>query len=51
LSTLAPKALVLVDDYYVWDGCARALHEHLAETKSAMRIRKSNVGTCYLINQ
>ena len=30
---LAPKALVLVDDYYDWDGCARALHDYLAETK------------------
>lgn len=48
---LAPKALVLVDDYYVWDGCARALHDYLAETKSAMRIRQSRFGICYLINQ
>ena len=49
---LAPKALVLVDDYYQWDGCARALHDYLAETKSTMRIRRSGVGgTCYLFNQ
>jgi O-methyltransferase len=48
---LAPKALVLVDDYYVWDGCARALHDYLAGTKSTMRIQRSNLDTCYLINQ
>jgi O-methyltransferase len=49
---LAPKALVLVDDYYYWDGCARALHDYLAETKSTMRIRRSGVGgSCYLFNQ
>jgi O-methyltransferase len=48
---LAPKALVLVDDYYHWDGCARALHDYLAETKSTMRIRQSGFGICYLINQ
>lgn len=48
---LAPKALVLVDDYYHWDGCARALHDYLAETKSTMRIRQSRFGSCYLINE
>lgn len=48
---LALKALVLIDDYHHWDGCARALHDYLAETKSTMRIRQSGVGTCYLINQ
>jgi len=48
---LAPNALVLVDDYYDWDGCARALHDYLAETSSPMRIRQSGwFGTCYLIN-
>jgi hypothetical protein len=49
---LAPKALVLVDDYFYWEGCARALHDYLAETKSTMRIRQSALaGVCYLINQ
>jgi O-methyltransferase len=49
---LAPKALILVDDYFYWEGCARALHDYLAETKSMMRIRQSPfAGVCYLINQ
>lgn len=49
---LAPKALILVDDYFDWEGCARALHDYLSETKSTMRIRISGFGgTCYLINQ
>lgn len=48
---LAPQALVLVDDYYYWDGCARALHDYLAETKSTMRIQQGTFGACYLINE
>lgn len=49
---LAPKALILVDDYFDWDGCARALHDYLGETKSTMRIRQSQLGgICYLINE
>jgi O-methyltransferase len=48
---LAPKALILVDDYFDWDGCARAVHDYLAETKSTMRIRQGHIGgVCYLIN-
>jgi O-methyltransferase len=35
---LAPGALVIVDDYYVWDGCARAVHRFLAETDSPARV-------------
>ena len=46
---LAPNALVLIDDYYTWDGCARAVHDFLSETKSTARIQQSVVGTCYLI--
>jgi O-methyltransferase len=49
---LAPKALILIDDYFYWEGCSRALHDYLAETKSALRIRQSPyAGVCYMINQ
>lgn len=37
---VAPGGLIIVDDYYVWDGCAKALHEFLAERRSAVRIRQ-----------
>jgi hypothetical protein len=35
---LAPGALVIVDDYYTWDGCARAVHRFLAETGSCAKV-------------
>jgi O-methyltransferase len=28
---LAPDGVVIIDDYNVWDGCARAVHEFLAD--------------------
>lgn len=45
---LAPGALIVVDDYYAWDGCARAVHQYLSERDSSARINKSLLGTCYI---
>jgi O-methyltransferase len=28
---LSHQGLVIIDDYYVWDGCARAVHEYLLD--------------------
>lgn len=41
--------IVIVDDYYVWDGCSRAVHEYLYETSATTRIRQSREGVCYFI--
>jgi O-methyltransferase len=38
-----PGGLILIDDYYTWDGCARAVHEFLASTKAAERIRQGRI--------
>ncbi|MCS7033458.1 MAG: TylF/MycF family methyltransferase [Phycisphaerae bacterium] len=35
---LAPGGIVQIDDYYRWDGCARAVHKFLADQQSAARI-------------
>lgn len=32
-------AMILIDDYYAWDGCARAVHEHLTLTNKPYRIK------------
>lgn len=43
LSQFAPlvpdEGRILLDDYYVWDGCARATHAFLTENDLAWRIR------------
>lgn len=44
---VAPGGLIVLDDYYAWDGCARALHDFLSRHSAVERIRNlSNV--CYL---
>ena len=44
---LAPGALVIVDDYYAWDGCSRAIHDFLSQNKSATRVTQK-YGICIL---
>ena len=34
-----PGGLILIDDYYDWDGCARAVHDFLGGTEPAARVR------------
>jgi O-methyltransferase len=45
LRMLMPKVvaggLVIVDDYFFWDGCARAVHDYLSETKGSERIERA----------
>jgi O-methyltransferase len=35
-----PGGLVILDDYYTWDGCARAVHDYLSMRKTADRIHE-----------
>jgi len=44
---LAPGALVIVDDYYAWDGCSRAVHDFLSRNELKTRIRQK-YGICVL---
>lgn len=41
--------LVLIDDYYTWDGCAKAVHDFLALRQAPERIHQGPVGrTAYI---
>lgn len=42
--------LVIIDDYFAWDGCARAVHDYLSRTGRACRLHESDAGICYLVN-
>lgn len=46
LQQLYPKVvsggIVLLDDYYYWDGCAKAVHDYLSQSKSPSRIYQFN---------
>jgi len=39
-SRVVPGGMVIIDDYYVWDGCAIAVHEFLADGVRTARIRQ-----------
>jgi O-methyltransferase len=39
---------VLIDDYYTWDGCTRAVHDYLSQTGASTRIRQGVNGVCVL---
>ena len=53
LVNLFPKVvaggLVILDDYYTWDGCSRAVHDYLSETKSTARIHRTTEGVPYMV--
>lgn len=36
------NGIVLLDDYYTWDGCSKAVHDYLSETKSPSRVHQWN---------
>lgn len=36
---VSEEGIVIVDDYYAWDGCARAVHEYLTEKDLPYRIK------------
>lgn len=44
---VAPGGLIVLDDYYTWDGCSRALHDFLSQRQATERI-ESYAGICFL---
>lgn len=44
---VAPGGMIIVDDYYTWDGCAKAVHDFLSEVGAVERIYQHE-RVCYL---
>ena len=55
LENLFPKValggIIILDDYYTWDGCSKALHDYLSLNKRAERIERAYSSGCYLIKR
>ncbi len=47
---VAENGLIIIDDYYAWDGCSRALHDYLSKNNLPLRISQTVNGVCYIIN-
>ena len=43
--------LVILDDYYTWDGCSKAVHEYLGSSGTASRILQWNNGVAYIVKK
>jgi O-methyltransferase len=44
---MSKGGIVILDDYFTWDGCSRAVHHFLAKTESTARVT-TNRGICVL---
>jgi O-methyltransferase len=44
---VAPGGIILVDDYYYWDGCTRAVHDFLSKKNHPTHIHETAEGVCY----
>ncbi len=47
---VAAQGLIILDDYYMWDGCALAVHDFLSHARLTCRLRQSPHGVCYMVN-
>ncbi len=47
---VAPGGLIIIDDYYTWDGCSRAVHDFLSLRSAAERIDSLN-GVCFILKR
>lgn len=47
---VAENGIIIIDDYYAWDGCSRAVHDYLSKNNLPLRISESRNGVCYIIN-
>lgn len=42
--------LIIIDDYYTWDGCSRAVHDFLSSTRARERVRNFN-SVAYIVKE
>jgi O-methyltransferase len=47
---VADNGIIIIDDYYAWDGCSRAVHDYLSKNNLPLRISKTKNDVCYIIN-
>ncbi len=49
---VVPGGLIIIDDYYTWDGCSRAVHDYLSSIGSPSRIHQTRLSrTAYIVKR
>jgi O-methyltransferase len=49
---MIPGGLIILDDYYTWDGCSRAVHDFLSKHRASERVRQGPIGrVAYIIKE
>jgi O-methyltransferase len=49
---VSSHAVVILDDYFAWDGCARALHDYLSCNDLPYRVRSlTNYSSAYFVKE
>jgi O-methyltransferase len=46
---VVPGGIILIDDYYIFDGCSRAVHDFLSEREATERVRQGKMGVAYIV--
>lgn len=46
---VVPGGIIIVDDYFVWEGCARAVHDFLSKRQASERLRTLGGSVCYMV--
>jgi O-methyltransferase len=47
---VAEKGIIIIDDYYTWDGCSKAVHDYLSSNGRSERIMQYK-NICYLVKR
>lgn len=48
---LTQSGVVILDDYYTWDGCSKAVHDYLSKIKSRAKIDRTKNGVVYIVKR
>ncbi len=48
---VAKGGLILIDDYNLWDGCSKAIHDYLSKIGSSSRIYNTESGITYILKK
>lgn len=49
--SVAQGGVIMLDDYYTWDGCSRAVHDFLSSMSSCDRIEQGSHQLCFIVKR